>query len=146
MNTEVPMSIRMVTRRDYNELLAIEQKSFLAPMTRGELGDWVRRDDTVCLVYEVHDTVVGYMLYMMGQDQYLIYGLAVDPVYRFQGVASELVGHLKLGLLGNKSKIFVSLRSTWLPAIQFFKKQGFRLFQVATIDGSRDKWMRYCFK
>lgn len=143
MNTEIPMSIRMVSRSDMDRVVQIEQQSFIAPMTRVEFQDWITRDDTICLVYEVRNTVVAYMMYIMAHESYLIYGLAVDSGYRFQGIATELIDHLKLGLLGNDWQILVSLRSTWVPAIKFYEKQNFRLVNKRKIDGSKEKHLRY---
>lgn len=142
---EATMAIRMIIRSDLASVLELERSSFVAPMSREEFMDWILRSDTFCLVYEIRGQIAGFMLYVLTGQTYLIHSIAVDPGFRFQGVASEMINHLKYGLIDRGWKIICSVRSGNVPAKELFKKNGFKRIGSQSIKGSGESWIRMIY-
>jgi len=142
---EAIMAIRMITRSDLADVLELERTSFVAPMSREEFVDWILRDDTFCLVYEVRGQIAGFMLYVLTGKTYLIHSIAVDRGLRFQGVASEMLTHLKYGLIDKGWRILCSVRTGNVPAMQLFWKNGFKKIGSQSIKGSGEAWIRMIY-
>ena len=136
------MAIRWINRSDLDDVLSIEQQSYPAPMTRIELMDWLTSSDCICLVYESQGRIAGFVMYLLIGTTWLIQDLAVDPAFRFQGVASELIDYLKLGVRHSQGKIICSVRTNNLPALKLFKKHGFGLVEKFNSKQSKESFVR----
>lgn len=144
MRAEV-MAIRWITRADLNDVLAIERQSFSAPMTKTEFIDWLTNDDVVCLVYESRGEIAGFLMYLKMGYTYMIVTLAVSPAYRFQGIATELLQHLKLGHQQDKIQIVVNVTDSNVPAMRFFHKNGFGLVKKESVGKGKECRLRLRF-
>lgn len=86
--------IRRAVPADLEELLRLEQASFETDrLSRRSFRRWLNHDDCVFLVSEQTAGLAGYILVIRRRGTRLarIYSLAVDPLYRGQGLASALV-------------------------------------------------------
>lgn len=120
------MPIRWIQRADLDDVMEIEQDSFQYPLTRDEFVEWLKCEDVVCLLYETKGDIAGFVMYVFDSRMYHIINMAVRPEYRFQGIATELINHLKLGLSGTRQAITASVRDRNKPAIKMFKRLGFK--------------------
>ena len=119
------MSIRWLLSSDVPVVARIEQQCFALPLTETEIMEWLAMQDCIGLVYEARGRIAAYMIYVFDDLQYYILNMAVAPEFRFQGVATELVRHLKLGLVIDRRRIRTKVREDNVPAIRFFEKHGF---------------------
>lgn len=144
---ETTMAIRMITSEHLDAVVRLEQSSFDFPMGRLKLMDWLLKRGSFCLVYEVRGQVVAYMLYAMHghKPTYLLHSIAVDSAYRFQGIASEMLSHLKLGMIDHSWSIFVSVRSYNIPAVLLLTKNGFVHVPSPATHGSEQLWTRMIY-
>jgi len=146
MKTEAIMPIRWITYADLDEVMEIETASFQYPLTRIEFIEWLKCDDVVCLVHDVKGDIAGFMMYVFDNRMYHIINMAVRPEYRLQGIAAELVNHLKGGLIGTRQMITASVRDRNKPALKMFKKLGFRnierdmTYKMETKEGVERVW------
>jgi ribosomal protein S18 acetylase RimI-like enzyme len=143
------MAIRWMQRHDFERVVALENQCFEFGLSKEEFRDWLRQSDCVCLVYETRGEVVGFLMYVFDDERYYLLNIAVAPEYRFQGVATEMLSHLKMGLCDNRTYLQTKLRLTNAPAIRFFKKNGFAVLrdrsETLVINGKREPivQMRY---
>ena len=87
--------MRWATQRDMPAVLEIENHSFDSPWTVEQFQRHLRRPPGIMLVAEKADKVVGYVLYEINKFGVDIVNIAVHQDYRRQGVATEMIGHLK---------------------------------------------------
>ena len=131
-STELDIEIRWAINRDTPTLLAIEAASFEDPWTEEELLRCLRQRNTIGMVAELDDDVVGFMIYELHKNSLHLASLAVDPQYRRRGIGRAMIRSLtgKIGLGSVRNRITLEVRESNLPAQLFFKSQGFRAVQV----------------
>ena len=131
-STELDIEIRWAINRDTPTLLAIEAASFEDPWTEEELLRCLRQRNTIGMVAELDDDVVGFMIYELHKNRLHLASLAVDPQYRRRGIGRAMIRSLtgKIGLGSVRNRITLEVRESNLPAQLFFKSQGFRAVQV----------------
>lgn len=130
MKAEV-MPIRWITHADLDDVMDIENASFQYPLTRIEFVEWLKCDDVVCLVYDVRGDIAGFVMYAFDNRMYAILNMAVRPEYRFQGIAKEMIEHLKQGLIGSRKTMIASVRDRNKAALKMFRSLGFKSMDVA---------------
>ena len=143
MSTDTKMAIRMINRGDVFEVLEIERKSFKHPLTRVEFLDMITSKNFSCVVFEVNESVVAYMIFSTVRSDHLITGIAVAPEYRFQGIATELIQHLKCAMRVNKSEIVASMYQSNVPAMKLFHKNKFGLLDKRSLGSETVLRLRY---
>lgn len=124
--------IRWMIRRDMPEVLNIEQLNFEFPWAEDDFLRCLRQRNVVGMVAECRstDTIRGYMIYELMGDHIHLLNFAVLPSWQRWGVGSQMVRKL-VGKLGQRRKrITLEVRETNLPALLFFKSQGFRAVDV----------------
>lgn len=130
-NVEAVVDIRWAIKRDIPTILAIEQASYDNPWTEDELTVIRRQRDTIGMVAEINDEVVGFMFYELHPRRLHLSNFAVDPSFRRQGVGSSLMKTLTSKLSWDRrNRITLEVRETNLTAQLFFKSQGFRAVRV----------------
>jgi [ribosomal protein S18]-alanine N-acetyltransferase len=121
------MTIRWMIRRDMPSVLAIEQVSFEYPMNETEIITLLRRRDTIGMVYEDGDEILGYMIYSLGRKYIEVDTFAVHPNHRMRGVGREMFDKLASKLaLQRRNRIELLISETNLGGLNFFKKLGMR--------------------
>lgn len=123
--------IRWLIRRDMPEVLRIERSSFEFPWTESEFINALRQRNTIGMVAELDEVVVGYMIYELHRNRLQLWSIAVHPEFRRQGIGSAMVEKLASKLTHQRrSKIDAEVRETNLDAQFFFRDSGFRATNV----------------
>ena len=117
----VPMTEEHIAR-----IAELEKICFSCPWSENALREELWNDSAVIIVAEGEDgTVLGYAGLQTVLDEGYITNVAVDPQYRRQGVADELIaaflrfGQAKLAFLT------LEVRASNDPAIALYAKHGF---------------------
>ena len=129
--TERPPGIRWLIRRDMDEVLEIERRSFSIPWTEEEFLVCLRRN-CIGTVYESSQGYIhGFMIYELHKSTLRLLNLAVAPEVRQTGVGRSMVQRL-IDKLSQQKRRFVEaeVRETNLKAQLFFSGAGFRAVQV----------------
>lgn len=82
------------------------------------------------LVYEKDDQVVGFLIATDLKETCDILSLIVDPSYRNQLIASNLIDYLISELDENLKLITLEVRSNNIPALNLYDKFGFEIVNV----------------
>lgn len=122
--------------RDLDDVLAIEQESFLSPWTRGmfeaELqGNPFGRFFGAFGNGEMPPSkrLLGYICYWVVFDELRLMNLAVRPDCRRQGIASHLVRHaVEEGVGQGTTRALLEVRAGNLPAQRLYQTFGFRQY------------------
>lgn len=123
------MNYRLIpmTAEHVPQVAALERTCFSHPWTEDMLRQELWNDAAVIVVAEGEDgTVLGYAGLQAVLDEGYINNVAVDPRFRRQGVADELIaafvrfGKAKLAFLT------LEVRASNAPAIALYAKHGFQ--------------------
>lgn len=130
MTTEKPYTrvhVRWMIRRDLEEVLGIETRSFEFAWTEEDFLRCLRKRNVIGMVAEYGDRIVGYMLYRLSKCEVTVVNFAVDPRYRRTGVGAQLATKL-LGKLSSHRRrgAVLMVRESNLTAQLFFRACGFR--------------------
>lgn len=127
MTVMTAVHIRWMIRRDLPEVLAIEAASFEFPWSEEDFVQSQRQRNSIGMVVEHDERVVGFMIYELDKARIHLVNLAVAPDMRRKGVGAFMVGALKLKLSTQRRKrIVLEVREANLGAHLFFRRQGFR--------------------
>ncbi len=123
---------RWMIRRDYHEVLAIEFVSFgTDAWTEDDFLTVLRERNSIGMIAEVGDKVVGFLVYQLEMHHIEILNIAVDPEFRGRGVASQLVGKLTTKLNSHRrSRIVVNVDERNIGGQLFFHRCGFKATAV----------------
>jgi len=126
-DTTLDPHIRWLIRRDVDEVLAIEKRSFMKPWTEEDFLTALKQRNVIGCVYDTdHSRVDGFVIYELHKTRLHILNFAVDPQSRRTGVGSAMVDRLK-GKLSQQRRAeltaIVSERN--IQAQLFFQKHGF---------------------
>ena len=120
------MLIREMTLQDVTAVAEIERECFSLPWSEQSLMDSVVREDTVFLVCEDDDSIVGYIGMYISFDEGDITNVAVSPVHRKKGYGEALVVKAKAVAKAKQLEmILLEVRVSNEPAISLYKKMGF---------------------
>lgn len=118
------MNIRWMMSYDLPQVMEIEKLLYENPPSKEEFLVFTK--DSVNLVAESAGEVKGFISYRLHSSGFEIRDIAVHPHYQRQGVATQIVGTLKLKLTQQKRhSIFLTLFESALSAQLFFKSLGF---------------------
>lgn len=112
---------------DLDQVCAIEEQIFSQPWSRQDFLDSVKNDTHIYLVAEQDGIIMGYcgMWGIAGEGQ--ITNVAVAPQFHRQGVAKKLFRvFLEKGKQMGLTVFTLEVRTSNLPAIQLYKKFGFK--------------------
>jgi ribosomal-protein-alanine N-acetyltransferase len=118
---------RWLIRRDFKEVLDIEQRSFDWPWTEEELVEFLRIRNAVGRVAEFNEKVVGYIFYKLEQRRYEVKSLAVDYDFRRQGVGRVLLARLECP---HRPLVVAHVSEANLEAQQFMRACGYRAVSI----------------
>ena len=114
--------------RDIPSIEQIEIQCFSMPWTQAQLNSQLRDSQHEFLTAKSDDgTVMGYIGMMYVLDEGYISNVAVEPAYRRQGIADELIREL-LDRAERLELAFVTLevRESNAPAAALYSKHGFK--------------------
>ncbi len=126
-------SIRRMTEKDLDEILAIEQASYKTPWSRRAFESEINARHAFPLILGRPDSssVLGYVCYWLTLDECHILNVAIHPRFRRMGLASQLIDHLleicqREGVL----RYFLEVRVSNEGAISLYRKYGFKVCGV----------------
>ena len=120
------MLIREMNLQDVPAVARIEKQCFSLPWSEQSLTDSVVREDTLFLVCEDEQNVVGYIGMYISFDEGDITNVAVDSACRKKGYGESLVSKaIELAKEKKIEMIMLEVRVSNAPAISLYKKMGF---------------------
>lgn len=131
MTTTLPVHIRWILRRDMAEVLSIEHASFPNPWSETAFKEQLVKDNSIGMVAEHDERVVGFMLYELHKASLHLLNFAVHPDYRRRGVGAAMLGKLIDKLTPERRyRLTLDVRETNLPAQLFFAEYGLRATEI----------------
>lgn len=124
---EVRVYVRWMVRRDFPEVMAIENSCFEFPWREEDFQVCLKQRNCIGMVAEVDGRVVGFMIYETPKNRIHLLNIATLPEFQRRGVATQMVQKL-IGKLANhgRTRISMEIRESNLPALIFFRSRGFR--------------------
>jgi len=116
--------VRPLRLSDLPEILEIEKVSFSDPWSVDSFRS-VLSVDYYITVGVFRERLIGYLIGQFIIDELHIFNLAVDPAHRRTGIAGLMIETLREILKDNLKTVFLEVRVSNLPAINFYKKLGF---------------------
>ena len=91
-----------------------------------ELKDFSLNDKII--VYKFGDMIVGFLEYYVNYETVEILNLAVNPMYRNKGIATELIKYLYK--VEGINHIILEVRSSNKNALSLYEKLGFKIIRT----------------
>ncbi|MDR2439423.1 MAG: ribosomal protein S18-alanine N-acetyltransferase [Planctomycetaceae bacterium] len=124
---DIKVYVRWMVRRDFPEVIAIEQSCFEFPWKEEDFIHCLQQRNCIGMVAEYEGRVVGFMIYEVPKNRIHLLNIATIPEFQRRGVAGQMIRKL-IGKLVNqrRNRIVLEVRETNLPALVFFRALGFR--------------------
>jgi ribosomal-protein-alanine N-acetyltransferase len=111
---------------DLNEVLAIEQRIYSHPWTKGNFEDSLNSAYYARLLRDAEQRLLGYFLLMPVFDEAHLLNLSVDADRQHRGYGQRLMGEaVNLARLHNLQTMLLEVRVSNLQALSFYKRYGF---------------------
>lgn len=134
---ECRIVVREMREEDVEGVLLVENRSFTIPWSRRMFLDELNNPLVLYFVATYDATVVGYAGIWIIADEGHITNIAVDPSWRRQQIATELIQKITNIADGNKLRgLTLEVRAGNTPAISLYKGFGFR------VEGRRKAYYR----
>lgn len=143
MHTLLDCQIRWMIRRDARCVQRIEELSFPIPWTKEDFECALRNRQTIGMVAESHERIIGYMVYELHRQHLRVVNFAVHPDFRRQSVGRQMIEKL-IRLATKQTHITLEVRETNLDAQFFFSRLGFVATEVlrgAYLDTPEDAYV-----
>jgi ribosomal-protein-alanine N-acetyltransferase len=125
--SDLRVHVRWMVRRDFADVLAIEQACFEFPWNENDFLNCLHQRNCIGMVAEYEGHVVGFMVYETLKNKILLTNIATSPEFRRQGIARQMIQKLISKLVHqHRNKIVIEIRETNLPALVFFRSLRFR--------------------
>lgn len=138
--------VRWMIKSDLDTVVFIEQQSFQFAWTREEFLRALRQRNTIGMVVEDKDTVVGFMVYSLVDNSIKLENIAVAKHHRRKGYGRAMIEKLIWKLNPERrNRISLLVRETNLDAQLFLRSCGFRC--IGMYEGAYDDTDEpgYCF-
>lgn len=136
---ERQIEVGWMCRRHLASVQAIERASFEFPWDETDFIAHLQQRNAIALVARREPQVVGFVTVELRRRYVELTNLAVDPIYRRQGIGELLVARAKGLLCGRRQSVVAIVRESNLAAQLFFRDTGFRC-----VDILRDWWNEPC--
>ncbi len=127
------MIIKSVSPKHINQIVEIENDSFITPWPKQILADYIKKSGFFCniAINGRDEEVAGYSISTLIYDEIHVFKIAVSRCHRRKGVAIELLSdtfnfYEKMGALS----VILEVRTTNAPAIELYKKLGFEIIRT----------------
>lgn len=148
MAKKILCHVRWLIRRELDEVLAIENQSFAHPWSHDDFIRHLKERCTIGLVAELDERIAGYIVYeFIGRTRLHILNLAVNPILRRRGIASQLVGKLISKLTADRrNRLTVDVNEYDSVGQHFFRSLNFKATKVLrNFYGEQDAYaFEYC--
>jgi len=116
---------RRMTAGDLDAVLAIENRIYPYPWTRGNFNDSLAAGYH-CLVMEAGGAIAGYSVVMIGAGEAHLLNLSIAAGWQRRGLGRELLGYvLKLALGEKAERILLEVRQSNTAAQALYAGSGF---------------------
>lgn len=131
MKVETSPQTRWMIRRDLPEIMAIEGLSFTSPWTEEDMLSVLRRSSVIGMVAENGEKILGFMIYDLQKTEIRMLDFAVHPMWRREGVGSELIGRIDNKLRNlHRSRAVANVQERNLETQKFLRACGWRATAV----------------
>ena len=127
------MIIKSVSPEHIDEIVEIENYSFVTPWPRQILANYIKKPGFFCnvAINGRGEEVAGYSISTLIYDEIHVFKIAVSNCHRRKGVAIELLSdtfnfYEKMGALS----VILEVRTTNIPAIALYEKLGFEIIRT----------------
>jgi [ribosomal protein S18]-alanine N-acetyltransferase len=125
--TKQNVHIRWAIRRDFPEILAIEQANFEYPWSEEEFLRVLRQRNAIGMIAEIKEQVVGTFIYELQRSKIQLLNFAVCPEHVRRGIGTAMFEKLKGKLsMDRRHTLTVMNRETNVAGSLFLKTLGFR--------------------
>jgi len=119
-------TIRAMRAEDLDSVMAIEERAYAFPWTRGIFQDCLRVGYG-CWVYESQQTLRGYAVMSFGAGEAHLLNLCVGPEWQGAGIGRKLLCHvLTQAERLAATEIFLEVRPSNAPALRLYRELAFR--------------------
>lgn len=126
------VTIRKMRETDVIRVGRLEIESFPDPWSEKSIEESLEQTFSYCLVAEMDERVVGYLIFYKNLDEGELLRIAVSREQQRTGVGAKLMDELKAYCATHHVKrIMLDVRKSNTRAKKFYKKQGF------VVDGER---------
>jgi len=121
------ITIFPMKEEDINQVLEIENLSFLDPWTRRMyLAEVRERNDSYFIVAKCGDRIIGYGGFWLVVDEAHLVTIAVHPDFRRQGIGRQIMQYLlHLAKQLGAKRATLEVRESNVVAQEFYSKFGF---------------------
>lgn len=137
---QIKLEVSPMTEADLQEVLAIEQRSFISPWLRGAfLYELQEKERSRLLVArearrQINSGILAYADLWLTPPEAHLTNFAVHPDFRRRGVGEQFVGRLLALLPGwDCQRITLEVRASNTPARRLYEKCGF--LAIAMVPG-----------
>jgi len=127
------MIIKALSPKYINEIVKIENESFISPWPKQVLADYIKKSGFFCniAINGSDEEVAGYSISTLIYDEIHVFKIAVASCHRRKGIAIELLSdtfnfYEKMGALS----VILEVRTTNTPAITLYEKLGFEILRT----------------
>ena len=118
--------LRALIESDIPELLLIEEVTQIIPWSKEVFKQCLEAGYTG-FVLEKNNRLIGFILFSLQMQEGHILNLGVHPNYQRQGLGQQLLLHaLANAMQDGAGLIYLEVRCSNHPAIQLYKKAGFK--------------------
>lgn len=120
------MEIRQMQLDDLEQVMEIENENFSVPWTETGFFTFLIREDTLFLVAQEKEEILGYCGVVMVQDEGDITNVAVKKSWQNQSVGKKLMEELvKSTEQEGVARLFLEVRASNEPALRLYRNMGF---------------------
>jgi len=125
------ISFNKFTSVEIPSVLSIEERNSDYPWSQLQFTTSIENSNNLCYCLSLNGRTIGYLISMLAVDTAEILNIGIDPDFTRQGHGTGLLNHL-IEELKKKDigEILLEVRAGNKPAIQFYKKQGFKEISV----------------
>lgn len=147
---ERPPHIRWLISRDMDEVLGIDNVSH-EPYYRWNRDEWsatIKERATVAIVAsdEETDRVYGFAVYRLEKPAIELLKLAVHPLFRRQGIATDLLARIesRVRQIDGRTMLWMDVAERALPLQLLLNKRWWRC--IRSVGPSHERTLRFVFK
>lgn len=118
--------LRPMRAEELDAVLAIEQRAYSFPWTRGNFIDSLAAGYLAELLLDEQDTLIGYFVAMPGVDEMHLLNLTVAPAWQGRGHAVTLLDVLEQRCRDHQApSLWLEVRASNTRARQVYARRGF---------------------
>lgn len=125
------VKIRWMKDKDLEEVLMIEKENFKYPWKKSYFEYDLRRPNAYCLVAEIDNKVVGYIVAWEMVDEFHLANISVDKNHQRKGIGKRLMDELiTIAKARDIRRIYLETRVSNIIAQNFYQKFNFKYSRI----------------